>query len=300
MKATIFNVERFSTEDGPGIRTVVFLKGCTLRCKWCANPESQAFRPEVLFHANACVGCGKCVEICPQGAVSYREGFGYITDPSKCDLCGECIRGCFAGARTMAGTEYTVESLMEVLLRDEAYYHESGGGITFSGGEPLLHSQFIKECAKQLHARNISVLVETCGMVPKENMMDAAGFADIIYFDFKHHDPEQHRLYTGADNRLILENLMWLDDHFKGFLSVRYPYIPDHNSSDHEIEQFIKLIQSMKHVAEVWFLPYHRLGLPKYQGLGRVYEMGEMKSLKMKDIAYLTDYEKVCGIPVRI
>ncbi len=298
--ATIFNIERFATEDGPGIRTLVFLKGCALRCKWCANPESQSFEKEIMFNSNICIGCEKCVECCPTKAVKYIEDFGFITDNSLCNKCMKCVDNCYQNARTLMGEEYTVDELVEEVLKDEDYYKTSNGGITFSGGEPLFYAEFIAEFSKRMKERGISVLIETCGYVPLDNIKMCAPLVDAIFYDFKHIDTEKHKELTGGGNEKILFNLCWLNDNFKGDLSVRYPYIPGCNDKKEDIEGFLEYVSRLKNVKEVWFLPYHRLGLPKYQGLGRTYEMGDMESLKMKDIAFLKDYQQKYNITIKI
>lgn len=299
-KARVFNIERYAIEDGPGIRTVVFLKGCKLRCKWCANPESQSFEKEILVKANACKGCGKCEIICPNKAIKLIPPMGYITQQVLCSHCSICIDNCFEDARSVMGIDYTVDELIKELLKDEKYFHMSGGGVTFSGGEPLFYSAFIKECALRLKERNITTLVETCGYVPQENIKKIHQVVDYIYYDFKEIDPDKHKKYTGFDNKLILENLDWLDNHFKGKLSVRYPYIPGYNDSKEDIEGFLAYVSRLNNLDEVCFLPFHRLGIPKYQGLGREYEMGNMESLKMKDIEFLKEYESKYNIKIRI
>ncbi len=299
-KARVFNIERYAIEDGPGIRTVVFLKGCKLRCKWCANPESQSFEKEILVKANACKGCGKCETICPNKAIKLIPPMGYITQQDLCSHCGICVDNCFEDARSVMGTDYTVDELMKELLKDEKYYEMSGGGVTFSGGEPLYYSTFVKECALKLKERNITTLIETCGYVPQENIKKIYQVVDYIYYDFKEIDSDKHKEYTGFGNELILENLNWLNENFKGKLSVRYPYIPGYNDSKEDIEGFLKYVSSLSNVDEVCFLPFHRLGIPKYQGLGREYEMGNMESLRMKDIEFLKDYESKYDVKIRI
>lgn len=296
----VFNIERCSTEDGPGIRTTVFLKGCLLKCRWCANPESQLFEPQILFKSVRCTGCGRCLETCPAGAIYYHPDYGMITDGNKCSMCRQCIDACYADARVVQGEDYTVEELMEVLIKDEAYYLASGGGVTFSGGEPLLYAPFIKKCSVLAHKRGWNVLVETCGCVPLANIKEAADDIDIIYCDYKHFSEERHLKLTGKDNREILSNIRWLDKNFKGELFLRYPYIPGCNDEVCAIERFLEFAESLEKVEEVVFLPYHRLGLDKYKGLGRAYEMGDMESLKIKDLQFLKEYEKKYRIKISV
>lgn len=300
MTGRVFNIERFATEDGPGIRTVVFLKGCALRCRWCANPESQSFEKEILLNSNLCAGCGRCAALCPRQGITMVEGYGFLTTSPDCDQCGTCAEGCYMNARSVMGADYTPDALLEELLRDREYFRTSGGGVTFSGGEPCFQSAFIHACALWLHQAGVSVLLETCGHVPTEKLREACREADFIFYDFKHIDPVRHKELTGADNRLIMENLEWLDANFKGGLSVRYPYIPGCNDNSQAVESFLSYAAGLKSVREVWFLPYHRLGLPKYKGLGREYPMGDQPALKFGDIAFLKEYGAKYGVSVRI
>jgi glycyl-radical enzyme activating protein family len=298
--ATVFNIERFSTEDGPGIRTVVFLKGCSLRCKWCANPESQSRKPQILNKPAICVGCSRCAAICPQKGITRREGMGFITDFAACTLCNTCVDGCYVGARMLMGEEYTPEALYREVLKDSPYFQRSGGGVTFSGGEPLLYADFIVSFAAEAQEGQFGLLIETCGQAPRDAVEKAALVADRIFFDFKHIDPERHKELTGADNRQIIENLLWLDENYAGFLSVRYPYIPGMNDDEAAVDGFIDFVSGLRNVREVWFLPYHRLGLSKYQGLGLTYEMGDTTPLKMSDVEFLKQYQDRLSIPIRI
>ncbi|QUI22566.1 glycyl-radical enzyme activating protein [Vallitalea pronyensis] len=297
--ARVFNIERFATEDGKGIRTVVFLKGCALRCKWCANPESQAFKKEVLFNQNLCTGCGKCLA-CEQKAVTYMEGYGYITDADKCNHCKKCVDHCLHNARSMVGKDMRVEEVVEEVLKDQAYYNMSGGGVTFSGGEPFYYSKFIKACSLRLKEYGITTLVETCGYVERYKLKEACPYIDYIFYDIKHINGEKHKALTGKDNQLIIHNLIWLSNHYKGTLSVRYPYIPGCNDEEEAIRKFLDFIQLLSHIEEVIFLPYHRLGLPKYLGLGRQYEMDDMKSLKPSDLKGLTPIFKDYNMTIKI
>ena len=296
----VFNIERCATEDGRGIRTVIFLKGCSLRCRWCANPESQRAGTEVLVKTNVCINCARCSVLCPEKAISYMEGYGFITDQSKCRQCGVCIRECYADAREMMGRKYNEEELLTEILKDRQYYGMSGGGVTFSGGEPLYYSEIIGAVGEQMHRRGYNTLVETCGHVPQKALEDINGHVDSIYYDFKQIAPDKHKELTGVDNTLILSNLEWLCGHYRGELSVRYPYIPGCNDDEASINGFFEYIKSLDHISEIVFLPYHRLGLPKYQGLGRAYEMGNMPSLKKADLLFLVQRAEKYGLKIKI
>ena len=298
--AKVFNIERCSTADGPGLRTTVFLKGCPLKCKWCANPESQSFHGDVLFKAIKCVGCGACIDICPKNAIEIKEGYGPVTDKDKCVMCGKCVENCYADARVMLGENYSVDALMEILERDESYYRNSGGGITFSGGEPLIYPAFIRECAERIHERGWTVLIETCGMVSQKNIQMVLDHVDIIYCDFKHYDSKIHKELTGLENGEILNNIRYLNNCFKGELVLRYPYIPGCNDSLDSIEAFLNFADGMTNVKKVVFLPYHRLGLDKYIGLGRLYEMGDIPSLKVSELNFIKEYEKMHRVKISI
>ena len=300
MRANVFNIERYATEDGPGIRTVVFLKGCTLRCRWCANPESQEFKPENFLNINTCINCGKCQSICPNNAISFKEGYGYITNQTKCTACLQCVESCLMDSRKIMGTYYENNELLDEILKDEQYFKKSGGGVTFSGGEPFYYPDVIRFIADQMHKRKYTTLVETCGDVPQAYIQSCAELVDYIYYDFKHTDAEMHKQLTGKDNELIIKNLEWLCDNFSGVLSVRYPYIPGYNSDEKCIKDFLEYIKNKNGIAEVVFLPYHRLGLPKYSGLGRRYEMNEMKSLKKEEMMHLYRWAEECGVKIKV
>lgn len=297
----VFNIERYGIEDGPGIRTVVFLKGCALRCKWCANPESQLFTREILYNKKICKGCGKCIDVCKQGHIEYNKELGFITTNNDCGSCTLCVDMCPTGAREIMGTEYTPEQLCKVLLRDEPYYKKSGGGITFSGGEPLFQIDFIEQCYKILNEYNISILVETCGFIPMENIKRAADICNEIFIDFKQADSAKHKELTGEDNLIIKENIEWLCHNYKKKLSIRYPYIPECNDDDESIRAFFEfIVKQNRNDLDIVFLPYHRLGIAKYEGLGRVYDMGNRPSLRKSDLKYLENIAKEYNIKITI
>ena len=296
----VFDIERFATKDGPGIRTVVFLKGCNLGCGWCQNPESQSPAQEIIYHLNQCGGCGRCLEGCSAQAIAKDRGFGLVTDKEKCVLCGKCVEGCFYEARRMVGRPYTVSELMTEIQKDLAFFQSSQGGVTFSGGEPLLQARFLTSVARECRDQGIHLALETCGAVPWKTLSAASRVMDLVYMDFKHIDPETHRLWTGRGNDLILENLKLLSRSFQPLI-VRIPIIPGFNQDLETVEAMFDFLKNqVAPVEAVELLPFHRLGRSKYQGLARTYELGETESLTNDD---LRPYEKAgleMGLPVRI
>ncbi|RRD95906.1 glycyl-radical enzyme activating protein [Clostridiales bacterium COT073_COT-073] len=296
----VFNIERFATEDGHGIRTVIFLKGCHLKCKWCANPESQKQQSEILLKVNACISCGRCQTICREKAIFFDSEYGYITDSKKCTLCMDCVEGCYRNAREVIGKKYDETELLNEILCDEKYFKMSGGGITFSGGEPMRYYKLIDSIANQMTARGYNTLVETCGYAPTKAFAAIKDSVDYIYYDFKQFDSRKHKELTGVGNEKILENLEWLCQNYKGFLAVRYPYIPGCNGDQDSIHNFFRYMTKLQNVQEIIFLPYHRLGITKYQGLGRKYEMGELPAIRKAELSFLKEEAKKYGLEIKI
>lgn len=299
-KGLVFDIERFATEDGPGIRTVVFLKGCQLRCLWCANPESQRMSPEMMLIPSSCRMCGACMQACKNNAILPDKEYGLVIDESQCTCCGDCVEACVYDARHITGRWYSVTELMESLLRDKAYYDQSGGGVTFSGGEPLLQADFIREAATSLQEMNIPILVETCGAVPWKSFETTIPLINIIYFDIKHMNSDIHKKLTGSGNENIFCNLKKLDEVFNGSLCVRYPYIPGYNDDETDIKEFLKFCETLRHVEKVVFLPYHRLGVSKYRGLGRSYMLENIITLKKSDLSQLIDLGEKYDLNIEI
>ena len=274
MKATIFDIERNSYVDGPGIRTTVFFKGCNLRCAWCHNPESQSAKPQMMFYKNKCTGCGKCREKCPHNFES-------------CDLCGKCTVYCPHDAREICGKEYTVDKVMREIVKDKAFYETSGGGVTFSGGECMLQIEFLTKILKACKENGIHTAVDTAGHVPYERFEQILPYTDLFLYDVKCFDSEKHRQYAGVENGLILENL-------KKLLAtgtpvwVRIPIIPTFNDTVEELQKIKAFLSSCGIPEKVELLPYHAMGEHKYAAIGKKTQIfsvpGEEKMKHLKNI----------------
>lgn len=269
--ANVFNVVHGSFVDGWGIRTTVFLKGCPLRCKWCCNPESQRREPELRFIADHCSGCGRCVAVCPQGALRMEQGLARV-DRSLCDGCGKCVNSCWPGALELWGKWRTAEEVFAECLRDKAFYAESGGGVTLSGGEATLWPEFCLEMLERCHAQGIPVAIDTCGHITTQQGLEVLEQADLILFDVKGLDPQLHRSNTGVDNQLIQKHLKWLDALNKDVI-IRYPIIPNHNAG--EAQAIAQLLAGLTCVRRVDLIPYHQYGTGKYTELDRDYPLHE-------------------------
>ena len=255
MKAAIFDIERSSFVDGPGIRTTVFFKGCNLRCAWCHNPESQKFHPQMIFYQNKCTGCGKCKEKCPNNLES-------------CELCGKCTLYCPHDAREICGKEYTVDEIIRVILRDKDFYEKSGGGVTFSGGECMLQIEFLKEILKACKENGIHTAVDTAGNVAFEKFEEIIPYTDLFLYDVKCYNSEKHKHYTGVSNELILSNLGRLLEIGKS-VWVRIPIIPTVNDTEEEMRDIKAFLNTHRAPQKIELLPYHRMGEHKYAALGK-------------------------------
>lgn len=265
-KGHVFNIQRFSTADGPGIRTVVFLKGCPLRCAWCHNPESQNSNAEMFFKPELCIGCGSCEKNCPEEAhVISAEGHEFGRE--KCVVCGKCADGCFANALEVCGAEKTPEEVMATVVRDMAFYEESGGGVTLSGGEPLLQFDFTYELLRLAKEQGIHTAMETSGYTA-QNIELLHPVTDLWLYDLKLFRDEEHMRYTGVSNRKILDNLRRLDN-LGAKIVLRCPIIPDVNMDEAHFAALAWLANSMRNVEAIHLEPYHPLGLSKAGQLGR-------------------------------
>lgn len=277
VRGIIFNIQRYSIHDGPGIRTIVFLKGCPLRCRWCSNPESQKLRPELGFIVAKCNHCGNCIEACPQAALSFGEDRTLLTDRRKCNSCGVCVPVCYPEALTVYGKEMTAEEVLEEVRLDELFYKPSGGGVTASGGEALSQHRFIARLFKLCHEAGIHTCLEVAGYARAEVLQRLLILTDYVLFDLKHMDPNMHRKLTGKPNELILENAKMVVRSGTPVL-FRMPLIPGLNDDLENIKATVEFVKALgEGVLGIELLPYHRLGMGKYQALGRQYLLKETK-----------------------
>ena len=262
-------LQKFSIHDGPGIRTTVFFKGCPLRCSWCHNPESQSYRAELLHDAEKCTQCLRCQPRCPQQAIAANA----VTDRNLCRACGDCTDHCLQDARQIAGRSLSPAELLPQILADQVFYEQSGGGVTFSGGEPLSHIDALEALTQECKRHRLHVCIDTCGHAPTESFRRILRFTDLFLFDLKHMEPAKHRLHTGQDNRLILANLRELSD-CGANIFLRLPLIEGINADSENIAATLSFAQTLR-LKQVNLLPYHATGRSKYARLGRADETGE-------------------------
>ncbi|MCZ2845224.1 MAG: glycyl-radical enzyme activating protein [Candidatus Bathyarchaeota archaeon] len=290
----IFDIQRYAIHDGCGIRTLVFLKGCPLRCLWCQNPEGLALKKQLMYFSKKCNNCGRCELVCPIGAIK-RDDSRLKIDWNICTACGKCSETCYSQALRIVGKRVTTREVMKVIERDLGFYKNTGGGVTISGGEPLLQSEFTLDLLKECKKNYIHTAIETCGLGKWENLKRMFPYLDLIFYDIKIIDSQKHQKATSKGNELILDNLEKLSK-IKVPLLIRIPVIPGFNDTKSEITIIINFIkEKLGNVKKVELLPYHSLGESKYNALGFKYSLEGVKSLSEEEIKPLSKIVKDCG-----
>lgn len=284
MSGVIFNIQKYSIHDGPGIRTTVFLKGCPLSCSWCHNPESQSFGKELMFFSNRCINCGECFKVCK----SMRK-------PELCTKCGSCAEVCCTNAILLAGKEISVEELIKELEKDVIFYDSSKGGVTISGGEPLAQPGFTLELLKECKKRDIHTAVDTSGFGNADDLEKIAGFADLFLYDIKLMEEEKHIRYTGVSNALIHHNLKLLSEMGKK-IWIRIPVIPGINDNIENIKAAARFIKSTGGIEQVNLLPYHNTAMDKYKRLNKDYAFKAVKQPSKEYMDKILDLYRIQGI----
>lgn len=302
-KAFIFNKQKYNMYDGPGVRTLIFFKGCPLRCKWCSNPEGLERRYQIMLKPTACVSCGACVPVCPQNIHSLSNNGEHVIDRSiDCIACGQCIEACMQDALKIAGEQVPVSELLEYVEQDRAFYEQSGGGVTLGGGEVTSQPEAAVNLLMACKQEGINTAIETCGYAKKETMLKFAEFVDLFLFDLKHIDPDKHFELTGVRNEMILENMETLLIKRK-HVKVRMPMLKGINDSEEEIRgviDFLKPFKEFKNFEGIDLLPYHKLGVNKYVQLGMEYPIEGDPSLSDEDLDRIEGWIKEYDFPVSV
>lgn len=297
----VLRIERTSLHDGDGLRTVVFMKGCPLRCLWCSTPESQKQQKELGLRLYRCVSCGRCAKECPEGALQFLQG-KLIKDKKRCNHCFACERVCPNAAWQIYGNNMSIEELMDEISKDEIFYFHSGGGVTFSGGEPLLQPEYVSTAMKKCHERGIQTAMESSLYAEWDRIELVLPHLDILFADIKVMDRESHIQAAGADNTIILDNLKRISaGGYPVSLYIRIPIIPGINNNEENLKSAVQFCDTLNNVKEIELLPYHRLGVDTYKSLNMDYKLKELQTPKpdeMKELAALMNtYSK--GTKVR-
>jgi len=287
----ITNIERYTLHDGPGIRTTVFLKGCPLQCLWCSNPETQIKDAQLAYFRERCIGCQRCIDICPQQALIPQVLDQPIdVDFNLCDNCGACVSACHQNALVMIGKWVSAEEVFHIVKRDIVFYRHSKGGVTLSGGEPLCQAAFAGEILRLCQQKQIHTAIQSCAYGEKNEIDKILPYLDLAIIDFKHIHPTAHQEFTGQTNDLILENILYIDQQNVPII-IQIPLIPGYNDSDEVLCSAFELARGLKHGLGVSLLTYHTLGVSKYKSIGRSYEL---PLLEVPSTDYLQEKIKRC------
>lgn len=298
LKGWIFDIQRFSVQDGPGIRTSVFFKGCPLVCLWCSNPESQKKTPEILYRKNMCAQCHKCIDVCPNKAIKARDDGFVDTDRQLCNGCGACESACLNDARRITGKTYTVDEVMEIVEKDIDYYRNSSGGVTASGGEACRQQAFLSALFERCQNRGLHTTLDTCGFVASETLESILEHVDLVLYDIKAIDPELHKKLTGVDNDIILKNARLIAGKNVPMI-IRVPLIPECNTSSENTQAIAEFVHELGDI-EVNLLPYHKFGQGKYESLDMKYPLEGLETLQPEQAESLAEEMRSYGVPVKI
>ena len=296
--ASVFNIQRYSIHDGPGIRTIVFLKGCPLKCLWCANPEGIGSRPDLAYNPAFCKKCGRCAEVCPKKAVSLTED-GPVFSRDLCDLCGACVAACGYGALEIFGKRMTVTEVLREVKKDEAFFRRSGGGLTLSGGEPLANPAFTLALLERARKEGLDTAVESTLFAPQETVDSMLALANHVLADIKLMNPVRHKEFTGVDNSLILENMRRAASSAVNLLA-RFPLVPGVNDDEENLNEMAEFLTSLGRKVPLEILPYHELGRSKFFSLGLPWPMADRNSTppEKKGIDEAEDFLRARGVEI--
>lgn len=276
MTGLTFDIHRFSLNDGPGIRTTVFLKGCYLKCEWCHNPESQSFKPQLSFNPEKCLHCFECVKACPNNAHKIKDNKHFV-EWALCDFAGKCVEVCPSGALKIIGNSTEVEFIISEVMKDKKYYDKTGGGITISGGEPMAQFEFTKEILMMAKQKGIHTVLDTCGYGEQNHYKEILDYVNLFLFDYKFTDEKLHKEYTGATNNEIIDNLDFLYSNAASII-LRCPLIPGINDNEEHLKGIKEIIKKYPLLKSVELMPYHNMGRDKASRVGMEFKLSEVRN----------------------
>lgn len=301
-EARVFNIQKYSLYDGPGVRTLIFFQGCPLQCKWCSNPEGLSMQSTLMYKKDACKHCNKCLQACPKGIHKLKDGKHYIDRTINCDACKKCEKACYASALKVMGEDIKISELMEVIEEDRMFYETSGGGMTLGGGEVLVQAAAALDLLKASKLAGINTAMETCGYTTKETILKVAEYTDLFLYDLKHMDSNKHDYWTGVRNEKILENLRLLLEN--GFnIRVRFPIIKGVNDDQDTLEKLMNFLLPYKdyeNLKGIDILPYHKLGVNKYRQLDMEYPIKGDMSLDENKLTEIESWINGFDLPARV